>query len=94
MSHGTTQLGKGEQYTMSCSVPAAEIPCCLDCSVPIDSIVGIPQLEGGEIGEYLNKYLVGKLEHCEVVVRSTTNKCARRYLGLSGLSVHPGPVYE
>lgn len=50
---------------------AAKIPCVYDDPVVlVDSVVGVFQSEGGEIGEYVDEYLVGKVEYCEAVIGS------------------------
>jgi len=36
----------------------------------VDSVVGMLQPKAGKVGEYVNEYLVGKLEYCEIAVRS------------------------
>lgn len=53
---------------MSRFVPVAEVSRVYDGSVVlVDSVVGVLQPEGGEVGEHVDEYLVGKLEHYEVV---------------------------
>jgi hypothetical protein len=66
LSRGTAELNESEQHAMPRFVCAAKVPRFRgEPAVLVDSVVGAFQLEGGEIGEHVDEYLIGELEYCE-----------------------------